>query len=73
MKMKISCQNKNYKWRFVMAAIVNEEKCTGCGACVGECPVDAIEMKADKACVDEDTCIDCGACVGACPVEAITD
>ena len=56
-----------------MAAIVNEEKCTGCGACVGECPVDAIEMKADKACVDEDTCIDCGACVGACPVEAITD
>ena len=57
---------------YTMAAKVDPEKCTGCGACVDECPTDAIEMKDDKAVVNEDECVDCGACVDVCPVEAIT-
>jgi len=55
-----------------MAAVVDAEKCTGCGTCVDECPSEAIEMKDDVAVVDEDACADCGVCVDVCPAEAIT-
>lgn len=55
-----------------MAYKVNEEKCTGCGDCIAECPVEAIKVEAEKACIDAETCVDCGACVGVCPVEAIS-
>jgi len=55
-----------------MPAKVDEEKCTGCEACVEECPSEAISMVNDKAVVDPDTCIDCGVCIDACPAEAIS-
>lgn len=55
-----------------MAAKVDKEKCAGCGACVGECPVNAITIEEDKAKINESECIECGACVGACPCEAIS-
>lgn len=32
-----------------MAANVNPEKCVGCEACVGACPVEAISMNDGKA------------------------
>lgn len=54
-----------------MPAIVDEEKCTGCGLCEDTCPVDAIEVIDEKACVSDD-CVECGACVDECPNEAIT-
>jgi Fe-S-cluster-containing hydrogenase component 2 len=54
-----------------MAVTIDSEKCTGCGACVDACPVDAIKLVDGKAVVDEETCIDCGTCVDECPVEAI--
>jgi ferredoxin len=54
-----------------MAAKVDKEKCTGCGICVDECPVEAIKLVDDKAVVDEDACTECGQCVDACPNEAI--
>jgi Fe-S-cluster-containing hydrogenase component 2 len=55
-----------------MAAKVNEELCTGCGACVEVCPVDAISLSADKAQIDGEKCVDCGVCVGECPTDAIS-
>ena len=55
-----------------MAVTIDKEKCTGCGACVDICPVDALKLEDDKAVVDPETCIDCGTCVDECPVEAIT-
>ena len=54
-----------------MPAEINKEKCTGCGACVDACPVNAIKIENNKAVVSDD-CIDCGACVNQCPVEAIS-
>ncbi len=54
-----------------MPAVVDAETCTGCGACVDSCPVEAISMD-DKAVIDADACVDCGACVDECPVEAIS-
>ncbi|OHB85042.1 MAG: ferredoxin [Planctomycetes bacterium RBG_16_64_12] len=55
-----------------MPAKVDPEKCTGCEACIDECPVEAIQLQDDVAVVDEDTCTDCGQCVDTCPSEAIT-
>jgi ferredoxin len=54
-----------------MAVKVDVEKCTGCGACVDVCPVEAIEIKDGKAAVS-DSCVDCGACTGECPMEALS-
>ena len=54
-----------------MAIKVDKEKCTGCSACVEVCPVNAIEIKNDKAVVS-DECIECSACVNECPNEAIS-
>jgi len=49
-----------------MAAVVDKEKCTGCGDCVEACPSNAITMQEEKAQISPDDCIDCGACVDAC-------
>ena len=54
-----------------MPAEINKETCTGCGACVDICPVDAIKVENDKAEIS-DACVECGVCVNQCPVEAIT-
>jgi len=46
------------------------DECIACGACAGECPVDAITEGDGKFVIDADECIECGACEGACPVGA---
>ena len=53
-----------------MAYKINKDKCLGCGACVDECPVEAISEDDGKYVIDPDKCIECGACAGVCPVEA---
>ena len=53
-----------------MAYKIDKDKCIGCGACAGECPVEAISEDDGKYAIDPDTCIECGACAGVCPVEA---
>ena len=53
----------------LMAHKITDE-CIACGACIPECPVDAI-IEGEKYVIDPDTCIDCGACIPACPVGAI--
>jgi len=46
------------------------EECIACGACAGECPVEAIS-EGEIYVIDADTCTDCGACVEVCPTGAI--
>ena len=54
-----------------MPAVIDEDKCVGCGACVDVCPTEAITMN-DIAHIDAETCVDCGTCVEECPQEAIS-
>ncbi|MCP4400676.1 MAG: 4Fe-4S dicluster domain-containing protein [bacterium] len=53
-----------------MAYTINEE-CISCGACVSECPVEAITEGDDIYIIDAETCTDCGACVDVCPADSI--
>ena len=47
------------------------DDCVNCGACVSECPTEAISEKDGKR-VIADSCVDCGVCVDVCPVGAIS-
>jgi ferredoxin len=55
-----------------MAHVISDE-CVSCGACMPECPVNAISEGDDIYVIDAATCTDCGACVDACPVSAISE
>jgi len=59
------------KERYKMAYKISDT-CVNCGACVGDCPVEAISEKDGIHWIDPAKCQDCGACVSACPTESIT-
>jgi uncharacterized protein (DUF362 family)/Pyruvate/2-oxoacid:ferredoxin oxidoreductase delta subunit len=46
--------------------------CTGCGTCIEQCSVKALQMVDDIPQVDADTCITCFCCQEVCPEKAIT-
>ncbi|WP_243322565.1 4Fe-4S dicluster domain-containing protein [Geothrix sp. SG200] len=59
---------------------LEEARCTGCGKCVGACPVEALALvsahdprrpAARRARLDEDRCLGCGVCVRTCAPAAI--
>jgi coenzyme F420 hydrogenase subunit beta len=56
--------------------VVLDELCTGCGTCIGICPLSAIEMTKDERKgiylpkVD-DSCNECGLCLEVCPGHAV--
>ena len=41
--------------------------CSGCGLCVGICPVNCLEVYNGFGKIDEDKCIKCGLCYFVCP------
>ena len=55
-----------------MTVLVEKPKCIGCGACVMECPVEALDLVDGLVVVDEAKCIDCGKCVTICPGDALS-
>jgi ferredoxin len=54
-------------------AVIDHDKCTGCGICIKRCQMDAI-TRVDKQTVslNQDRCIGCGLCVTKCAKEAVT-
>ncbi len=51
---------------------VIEDNCIGCGECINECPVDAIELEMPSPVHIDDKCVYCGKCVERCQFNAIT-
>ena len=57
-----------------MAYKIKADDCLGCGACAGECPVNAISGKIKEPFViDQKKCIKCGACISNCAFKAIKE
>ena len=54
---------------------IDQELCTGCGACIPYCPVGAIALDAESGLtskIDADLCVECGVCLRSdvCPTGA---
>jgi len=66
-----TCPAKFCKELITMA--IDSEKCTGCGACLKVCPVDAIAGEKKKPHqLDREKCVKCRACYEACKFDAVT-
>jgi heterodisulfide reductase subunit A len=71
--------SKGYVELDPFVAAVDTERCTGSGACVTACPVEAVKMEsvvidgapASRANVNPALCTGCGVCVAACAENAI--
>ena len=51
---------------------INDDRCTGCDACVAVCPTNVLDLVANKSRVLRfHDCIQCEACMWACPTEAL--
>ena len=51
---------------------INDDRCTGCDACVAVCPTNVLDLVANKSRVLRfHDCIQCEACMIACPTEAL--
>lgn len=48
------------------------DACVSCGACAGNCPVDAISEGGGQYQIDASLCVDCGSCMESCPTGAIS-
>ncbi|HUH02119.1 MAG TPA: NAD(P)-binding domain-containing protein [Kofleriaceae bacterium] len=51
---------------------INDDRCTGCDACVAVCPTNVLDLVGNKSRVlNFADCIQCEACMWACPTEAL--
>jgi thioredoxin reductase (NADPH) len=51
---------------------INDDRCTGCDACVSVCPTNVLDLVSNKSRVLRfQDCIQCEACMWACPTEAL--
>ncbi|HIC93287.1 MAG TPA: NADH-quinone oxidoreductase subunit NuoF [Anaerolineae bacterium] len=58
--------------RALIRFTIDEERCTGCGICLRECPVQAISGKKKEVHrIDQAACIKCGVCREVCAFEAV--
>lgn len=52
---------------------INYDKCDLCGACVGVCPFDALELSEVRLSVINQNCTECNFCVEICPFEVLNN
>lgn len=46
------------------------DDCVACGACIDDCPVDAI-VHGEPYTINPEICTGCGTCADSCPAEVI--
>ena len=54
-----------------MKYIIEKNLCISCGACVAECPQDAVVQDEKFYRIDLSLCNGCGLCVSVCPMDCI--
>ncbi len=54
-----------------LIAVINKDRCVGCGLCEKQCQVGAIKVIEGKARVDIFKCLGCGSCRNFCRQNAI--
>ncbi len=58
--------------RALLKYTIDPESCTGCLACVRECPADAISGEAaEPQVIDQELCVKCGMCQAVCKFDAV--
>jgi heterodisulfide reductase subunit A len=57
---------------YLDTAVIDPNRCTGCGICQKECNYNAIIAERDRFKVVDLSCRSCGKCVSVCPENAIT-
>src|SRR5687768_8406858 len=56
----------------ILVHSINDDRCTGCDACVAVCPTNVLDLVDNKSRVLRfQDCIQCEACVWACPTTAL--
>lgn len=79
--MKFLAKNKGKEEKNMAGIIVNEERCKGCGLCVGACPKQILALSKDRInakgyhpveMIDKDKCTGCTSCAIMCPDVVIT-
>ena len=73
-----ACSQPQIKDVGIIAAalpVVTDIDCTGCKACRGACPDDAVDISADmtRPVIDAERCLSCGRCVWACPTGTLAE
>ena len=53
-------------------AQVDQDLCSGCGACLERCQMEAVYLDDDWAAIDLKRCVGCGLCVTTCPAKAMS-
>jgi Na+-translocating ferredoxin:NAD+ oxidoreductase RNF subunit RnfB len=66
MKAMVDVRHSTHFVRF------QEERCTGCAACLRVCPTKAIRIRQQKSIRIVNQCIGCGACIRACSAGAVS-
>lgn len=53
-------------------AEVDRERCVACGACMKQCPRNAIQVLRGRYAEVKEICVGCGICAKICPADCIT-
>jgi hypothetical protein len=54
-----------------ISPVIERKDCTGCGRCMEQCPVQAIDCVKKKAAINAGICIGCAKCITVCPQGAV--
>jgi uncharacterized protein len=70
--MGLGCRRGKLAMHSMIKHHIKKEKCISCGACIANCPVNAIAFDENKkAFINQEICISCSKCIAVCPVEAV--